>query len=168
MDYSLTLGAVSYLFWTVSAMEPLLYWPTHHEKRYGIISMEFQVADFAECKNTCIRNQESQPCHAFNFRESDGSCQLVYESKVLVPAEGFEAYAQYLCLTEYPKIENAMESYLNWTGEYPAPKGGIVLFICPKNFTDGIGVHNAKCCASIPDVWCSTFSKEEEAVICPP
>ncbi|CAG0888588.1 unnamed protein product [Darwinula stevensoni] len=31
-----------------------------------------------------------------------------------------------LCLTEYPRIENAKESYLNWMGEYPAPKGSVV------------------------------------------
>ncbi|CAG0894902.1 unnamed protein product [Darwinula stevensoni] len=169
MEYCLTLGVFSCLFWTVSVLEPLVYWPTHYGKRYGTVSFEFQVANFAECKNTCVSKQASQPCYAFNYRESDGSCQLVYENSAqLVPADGFKAFAQFLCLTEYPRIENAKESYLNWTGEYPAPKGAMVLFTCPNNFTDNIDVHNARCCASIPDAWCSTFLEEEEAIICPP
>ncbi|CAG0888591.1 unnamed protein product [Darwinula stevensoni] len=54
MEYSVMLGAFSCFFWAVSAIEPWIYWPTHHGKRYGTVSMEFQVADFAECNNTCV------------------------------------------------------------------------------------------------------------------
>ncbi|CAG0894900.1 unnamed protein product [Darwinula stevensoni] len=69
-------------------------WATPNGKQYGDSSEEFYVADFAEC-NICVWKEESHTRAALKFRESDGSCQLVYESRAqLVPPEGFQAYVE--------------------------------------------------------------------------
>ncbi|CAG0893653.1 unnamed protein product [Darwinula stevensoni] len=92
MDYSLMLAALSSLFWVGSAFEPMVYWAIHPGQRYGLASIEITV-DFEACDAICAHYGKSLPCHAFNFRESDGTCQLVYEGGgQLVPAEGFHAF----------------------------------------------------------------------------
>ncbi|CAG0897585.1 unnamed protein product [Darwinula stevensoni] len=111
----------------------------------------------------------SQPCLAFNYRESDGTCQLLHGgSSQLVPAEGFQAFVQFLCLTDYPKMKNANESFEDWNGEHPAPQGAKVVFTCQKGFVDGPSTHTASCSCNTPDVWCTTFALGEEDGLCPP
>ncbi|CAG0903406.1 unnamed protein product, partial [Darwinula stevensoni] len=74
-----------------------------------------------------------------------------------------------MCLTDYPKIEHAAESFDGWTGKHPAPRGGIVNFSCkhPRGFKDGRMDHQATCSSSVADTWCATFI-ENEKDLCPP
>ncbi|CAG0896482.1 unnamed protein product, partial [Darwinula stevensoni] len=107
------------------------------------------------------------PCYAFNYRESDGSCQLVLNGKSdLVEDNGFTSYVQRLCLTEHPKIQNAKVSFEDWSGEYPAPPGGRVILRCPhsEGFSDGSQLHMAECSSSLSDYWCSSF--KEDIITC--
>ncbi|CAG0897288.1 unnamed protein product [Darwinula stevensoni] len=139
-------------FWDV-----MVYRAAHPWKRYENISFQTKEANFQTCSKRCVL--QTPPCYAFSYRESDGSCQLVLDGKSdLVEANGFESFVRRLCLTEYPKIENATVSFEDWSGEYPAPTGGRVIFRCPhpKGFSDGSQVHTAECSSS-PDSWCSSF-----------
>ncbi|CAG0891252.1 unnamed protein product [Darwinula stevensoni] len=72
------------------------------------------------------------------------------------------------CLTDYPRIEHAKESFVDWTGEHPAPRGGKVKFACihPRGFKDGLKEHHATCSSAVADVWCTTFT-EGEKDLCP-
>ncbi|CAG0902887.1 unnamed protein product [Darwinula stevensoni] len=75
-----------------------------------------------------------------------------------------------LCLTPYPNIENAEKAFEGGSGENPIQPGGKVTFTCkhPRGFTDGSKTHEATCSLAVPDVWCTTFVKEETALLCPP
>ncbi|CAG0900576.1 unnamed protein product [Darwinula stevensoni] len=75
-----------------------------------------------------------------------------------------------LCLTPYPSIENAEEAFEGGTGENPIQPGGKVTFTCkhPRGFSDGSKTHEAACSLAEPDAWCTTFVKEETALLCPP
>ncbi|CAG0893484.1 unnamed protein product [Darwinula stevensoni] len=69
-----------------------------------------------------------------------------------------------LCLTEYPVVENAMVTYKEWNGKYPAPSGALVVFTCVQGFTDGKREHWTLCSSS-PDTWCTSFI--DNKVKCP-
>ncbi|CAG0894911.1 unnamed protein product [Darwinula stevensoni] len=140
-------------------------------QRYGNVSEEMNGVDFSHCSISCMKPNESHPCHAFNFREADGSCQLIRKSKShIVKSEGYQAYVLFLCLTGYPKIQNAEEAFQGWSGAYPAPRGGQVTFTCkhPRGFTDDHNVHMATCASMRPDVWCTTFTDKQTTILCPP
>ncbi|CAG0887398.1 unnamed protein product, partial [Darwinula stevensoni] len=103
----------------------------------------------------CIIN--NPPCHAYNYRESDGSCQLVTDSTSdLVEDDEFQAFAEIVCLMEHPRIEGAKAiPDKGWDGKYPSPKGVMVTFTCenPQGFTDGSQKHSATCAVKDPDSW---------------
>ncbi|CAG0888820.1 unnamed protein product [Darwinula stevensoni] len=105
---------------------------------------------------------QTPPCYAYNYRESDGSCQLVLNGKSdLVEDNGFTSYVQRLCLTEYPKIQKASVSFEDWSGEYPAPPSGRVVLRCLNSvFSDGSQLHTAECSSALSDSWCSSFKEE--------
>ncbi|CAG0900087.1 unnamed protein product [Darwinula stevensoni] len=114
------------------------------------------------CGIKCV--MQTPPCYAFNFRESDGSCQLVINGRSgLVEANGFGSFVQELCLTEHPNIKNAIATFEKWNGEYPAPAGGKVILRCEtaKGFSDGSSLHMATCSSASLDTWCSTFQENE-------
>ena len=69
------------------------------------------------------------------------------------------------CTADYPRIENAKESFEDWTGEDPAPEGGKVTFTCKEGFTDGSTMHTATCSS---DGWRTTFTEDERITLCPP
>ncbi|CAG0899549.1 unnamed protein product [Darwinula stevensoni] len=154
-----------------SSSELIVYWRVHPGQRYGDVSLEVQVADYEECYQKCLKYDPSRPCLGFNFGKRDGICQLVpYDRSVLVPSDEFQAYVQFLCLTDYMKIENAEEAFEGWTGEYPTSPGGTVIFTCkhPQGFKDGSKMHKAICSSVKPDEWCTTFVNEDKALLCPP
>ncbi|CAG0906373.1 unnamed protein product, partial [Darwinula stevensoni] len=94
MGYFLALAALSSLLWVGSAFQPLVYWSIHPGHRYGFVSNEI-TADFEECSAACAQDKPSFRCHAFNFKETDGTCQLVYEGGgELVPENGFQAFVK--------------------------------------------------------------------------
>ncbi|CAG0893110.1 unnamed protein product, partial [Darwinula stevensoni] len=108
--------------------------------------------------------QIPSPCYAFNYRETDRSCQLILNGMSrLVEAKGFQSYVQMLCLREHPPIENAVVSFVGWSGEYPAPARAIVTFRCdhPKGFSDGARIHKAECATFNPDSWHISFKPGE-------
>ncbi|CAG0900250.1 unnamed protein product [Darwinula stevensoni] len=153
------------------SVEVPTYWAAFEGQRYGNISEEMNGVDFSDCSMSCMKHNKSHPCHAFNFREADGSCQLIRKSKShIVKSEGYQAYVQFLCLTDYPKIQNAQETFQGWNGAYPAPQGGQVVYKCnhPRGFTDGHEVHMATCGSMRPDTWCTTFADKKTTILCPP
>ncbi|CAG0885700.1 unnamed protein product [Darwinula stevensoni] len=153
------------------SVEVPTYFAVFEGQRYGNISEEMNGMDFSDCSISCMKHNESHPCHAFNFKETDGSCQLIRKNQShLVKSEGYQAYVQFLCLTDYPKIQNAEESFHGWNGAYPAPRGGQVVFKCkhPGGFTDSHKVHVATCASMRPDVWCTTFINKRTTMLCPP
>ncbi|CAG0897587.1 unnamed protein product, partial [Darwinula stevensoni] len=94
MTSPLALLAFSGLLWIGSAFKPGVYWEVHPGLQYRGVSKEIS-ADLEECKAACARDEPSMPCLAFNFMESSGTCQLVYEGrKRLVPTDGFEAFVK--------------------------------------------------------------------------
>ncbi|CAG0884305.1 unnamed protein product [Darwinula stevensoni] len=105
MANTLMVFTVSCLFWIGSASEPVVYWELHPGERYGLVSKEIS-ADFEKCENICAKDDPSLPCKAFNYRESDGTCQLVYKDGVqLVPADDFQAFVKFSCLEEDSKMK---------------------------------------------------------------
>ncbi|CAG0882691.1 unnamed protein product [Darwinula stevensoni] len=167
---SMWLAVLSCLFWKES-VEVDTYYAALEGQRYGNVSEKMTGMDFLECSLSCLKHKESRPCHAFNFREADGSCQLIRNNKShTLNAEGFQAYVQFLCLTDYPKIQNAEEAFHGWSGAHPVPQGGQVEFNCshPRGFTDGRKVHTATCASIRPDEWCTTFANKRNLVLCPP
>ncbi|CAG0895536.1 unnamed protein product [Darwinula stevensoni] len=161
MDHPSMLTAFACLHWIASAYEVDLHWYVHKGERYGNVSREEQFFEFPECKAEC-KKQDGQ-CHGFNYRESDGTCELLRPGgNRLIPANGFKAYARFSCLTEYPKIAKAVETFEGWDGKYPAAERGVVVFTCPYRFTDGYEKHAAICSCVEPDVWCTTFKLDVE------
>ncbi|CAG0885699.1 unnamed protein product [Darwinula stevensoni] len=125
----------------------------------------------SDCSISCMKHKESHHCHAFNFREAYGSCQQIRKSKShIVNSEGYQAFVQFLCLTDYPKIQNTEEAFHGWSGAYPAPRDGQVIFKCkhPRGFTDGHKVHMATCASMRPDAWYTTFADKRTTILCPP
>ncbi|CAG0898643.1 unnamed protein product [Darwinula stevensoni] len=158
MDYLLKLAQLSCLLWIVSGNELQVYWAVHPGERYENVSRLLMTSYFGECSSRCAKERPSDQCLAFNFRESDGACELLHGgSSRLIPANGFQAYAQFLCVTDYPTIKNAKPTFEGWKGEYPAPQGASVRFACDTGFTDGSKEHRASCSCSEPDLWCTTF-----------
>ncbi|CAG0900086.1 unnamed protein product [Darwinula stevensoni] len=141
------------------------HYAAHPGMRYSNVSSETAEPTLGVCGIKCV--MQTPPCYAFNYRESDGSCQLVINGRSgLVEANGFKSYVQRLCLTEHPDIANARASFDGWSGEYPAPAGGKVSFRCEaaNGFSDGSFLHVATCSSVSPDTWCSSF--QEDAVHC--
>ena len=94
MTSSLTLFAFFCLPWIGSALKPAVYWKVHPGLQYRGVSKEIS-ANLEECQAACAKDDSFMPCFAFNFIESNGSCQLVYENrKRLVRAEGYEAFVK--------------------------------------------------------------------------
>ncbi|CAG0898512.1 unnamed protein product, partial [Darwinula stevensoni] len=161
----------------VACVELIPYLGVHPGQRYENVTSESQELSLGTCTINCVM-QEPIPCYAFNYRETDRSCQLIlnrtselvdangYWTSELVDANGYWSYAQWLCLREYPTIENAIVSFEGWNGTYPAPARGIVKFRCehPKGFSDGALLHTAECAPLNPDSWCISF--REGAVQC--
>ncbi|CAG0882825.1 unnamed protein product [Darwinula stevensoni] len=165
----LTPVLISCLFWAGSSSKIIVYHAVHQGRRYGNAPQQFQAKNLEDCTVKCARTNPSGPFLAFNFRERDGFCQLIHNEKSgLVPSDGYQAYVQFLCLTDYPRMEHATESFVAWTGEHPAPPGGEVKFSCihRRGFEDGRKEHLATCSSTEADSWSSTFI-EGERVLCP-
>ncbi|CAG0890830.1 unnamed protein product [Darwinula stevensoni] len=165
----LTPVLISCLFWAGSSSHILVYRAVSRGRRYGNVSHQFQAKSFEDCPVKCSRINPSRPCLAFNFREQNGFCQLIHtEKSSLAPSDGYQAYVQFLCLTDSPRIEHAKESFVSWTGEHPAPPGAEVNFVClhPRGFIDGLKVHRAACSTVVADAWSTTFI-EGERDLCP-
>ncbi|CAG0898761.1 unnamed protein product [Darwinula stevensoni] len=146
----------------VASVELIPYLGVHPGQRYENVSSESQELSLGMCTINCVM-QKPIPCYAFNYRETDRSCQLILNRMSrLVDANGYWSYVQWLCLREYPTIENAKVSFEGWNGKYPAPARGIVKFRCehPKGFSDGALLHTAECAPLNPDSWCISFRKE--------
>ncbi|CAG0891348.1 unnamed protein product [Darwinula stevensoni] len=166
----LTPVLIPCLFWSGVSSKFNVYHAVYQGQRYGNLSLELKVENFEECHLKCVMIKASQACYAFNHNEKDGSCQLIHNGKShLVPSTEYQAYVQFLCLTDYPRIENAEESFDGWTGKHPAPRGGMVNFSCkhPRGFRDGQKDHQATCSSFVADAWCATFI-ENEKDLCPP
>ncbi|CAG0898308.1 unnamed protein product [Darwinula stevensoni] len=148
----------------VASTDSLAHYAAHPGQRYGNIALATRERTLGLCGRKCAKRKP--PCYAFNYRETDGSCQLVLDGKSgLLEGNDYSSYVQRLCLTEHPKIPSAKVSYEEWNGEYPAPPGAMVILRCehPRGFSDGSSIHTARCSAS-PDSWCSSF--QENAVQC--
>ncbi|CAG0898724.1 unnamed protein product [Darwinula stevensoni] len=142
----------------------LKYYATKQGQRYGDVSRRVSTRSMGNCNILCS-SLRPKACKAYNYRSSDGSCELVEKDKSsLIPSEGYQAYVQKFCLTEHPMVENADLTYLRWNGKYPAPSGAKVLFHCEEGFTDGKKDHWATCSDS-PDSWCTSFVVD--GVSCP-
>ncbi|CAG0896546.1 unnamed protein product [Darwinula stevensoni] len=108
MANTVTVFTLSGLFWIGSALEPVAYWELHPGERYGLVSKEVS-ADFKECENICAKDDPSLPCKAFNYRESDGNCQLVYKDGVrLLPADDFQAFVKFSCLEDDSRMRSRL------------------------------------------------------------
>ncbi|CAG0905040.1 unnamed protein product, partial [Darwinula stevensoni] len=150
------------VFRGVTSTDIIAHYAAHSGWRYHNVSLERTTPTFGTCGKKCV--MQTPPCYAFNYRESDGSCQLVHNGKSdLVKADGYNSYTQWLCLTEYPTIPNAKVSFEGWSGEYPAPKGAMVTLLCddPKGFSDGSPLHTSRCSSGAPDAWCSSFQEDD-------
>ncbi|CAG0899018.1 unnamed protein product [Darwinula stevensoni] len=165
----LTPVFISCLFWAGSFSKIIVYHAVHQGRRYGNASQQFQAKNLEDCTVKCARTNPSGPFLAFNFRERDGFCQLIHNEKSgLVPSDGYQAYVQFLCLTDYPRIEHATESFVGWSGHHPAPPSGEVSFACiqRRGFVDGWKEHRASCSSTEADSWRATFT-EGERNLCP-
>ncbi|CAG0896448.1 unnamed protein product, partial [Darwinula stevensoni] len=166
------LGAISFIFLHgVTSTDFVAHHAVHLGEKYENITLETKEAE--RRRNERRRNESvricgircvlpTPPCYAFNYRESDGSCQLVSnETSGLVESDGFIAYVQRLCLTEHPTIQNAEVSFEHWSGKFPAPPGGKVILRCqhPTGFSDGSQLHTAECASASPDTWWSSFKE---------
>ncbi|CAG0888061.1 unnamed protein product [Darwinula stevensoni] len=144
--FCLTLGgAFSMEFPTFHAVHPGL--------KYDAVSVETWEVSQVMCSIRCVLQHPT--CSAFNYRETDGSCQLVTGGlSDLVDDGGFKAFAQMHCLRDHPMIYGAKAVYEHgWNGEYPAPKGAMVSLVCenPQGFVDGSKL--ATCAIERADIW---------------
>ncbi|CAG0901736.1 unnamed protein product [Darwinula stevensoni] len=129
--------------------------------RYDNVALTSAESSLRACTKKCLNREP--PCYAFNYRESDGLCQIVGSgTSGVVEEEGFSSYVQEFCLREYPKIQNAVEALEGWDGNYPVTPRGRVVFRCeyPGGFSDGSSVHTAEC-SSLPDTWYSSFKEDQ-------
>ena len=94
MRHHLKLALLSCLFWSGSSKEILVYWAAHSGQRYGNVSLEFQGTDIGHCSLQCAKSGSPRTFHAFNFRITDGSCQLIRDSSHLVPSDGYQSWVQ--------------------------------------------------------------------------
>ncbi|CAG0902684.1 unnamed protein product [Darwinula stevensoni] len=146
----------------VASVELIPYLGVHKGQRYENVTSESQELSLGTCTINCVMH-EPIPCYAFNYRETDRSCQLILNRMSrLVDANGYWSYVQWLCLREYPTIENAKVSFEGWNGTYRAPARGIVKFRCehPRGFSDGALLHTAECAPLNPDSWCISFRED--------
>ncbi|CAG0884360.1 unnamed protein product [Darwinula stevensoni] len=153
-----------FLVQTAVSVDLTPYIDVHPGKRFKNVSKTSVEKSLGMCNIECVRQEPI--CNAFNFRKSDGSCQLVRAATSdLVDGEGYEAYTQNICLSKHPEIKGANVTYdKGWDGKYPAPNGATVAFTCKENnqgFTDGSLEHTATCAAKDPDSWCTSTSFEE-------
>ena len=78
----------------VASVQLIPYYFVHPGQRYANVTLEFVTPDFGGCNIYCVL-PKSSPCYAFNYREADGSCQLVQHGNgSLVEADGYESYVQ--------------------------------------------------------------------------
>ncbi|CAG0895492.1 unnamed protein product [Darwinula stevensoni] len=150
-----------YLSRDVASVDLIPYFRVHPGQRYENVTSESQELSLGSCTVNCVL-QEPSACSAFNYRETDGSCQLILNGKSkLVEANGYLSYVQ-----KYPMIENAKVSFEKWSGEYPAPAGVNVILRCehPNGFSDGAHLHTVQCASFMPDSW--QFSFRKSAVQC--
>ena len=78
-----------------------------------------------------------------------------YRKTIIAKSHGISGH----CLIEHPRIEGASAAYASgWDGKYPAPRGGMVTFVCgdSQGFTDGSKEHSATCAAESADSWSTT------------
>ncbi|CAG0886643.1 unnamed protein product [Darwinula stevensoni] len=77
----------------VISIDFVAHYVAHPGKRYENITFETKEASVRICGVRCVL--QTPPCYALNYRESDGSCQLVFNGKSgLVEANGFTSYVQ--------------------------------------------------------------------------
>ena len=65
------------------------------EERYQAVALESRESNLARCSLKCTHADPKAPCKAFNFRPSDGSCQLIVDGdRRTVPADGYLAFTR--------------------------------------------------------------------------
>ena len=70
------------------------YKAAHPGQRFANFTVRSTKSHLGSCSSHCSM-QGRDSCYAFNYRRSDGSCQLVMQGTVsLVEAEGYKSYAQ--------------------------------------------------------------------------
>ncbi|CAG0884308.1 unnamed protein product [Darwinula stevensoni] len=126
------------------------------------------------CPHECVSREEASSCepgtvittNVDNCQSSELCCQRTAPEASTTSSPAPAVVVE--CKTDYPRIENAEESFEGWTGESPAPDGGQVLFTCKQGFTDGSATHMATCSSSTKDAWSATFKEDERTTLCPP
>ena len=82
------------LFPDVSPEKLTPYFAVHAGQRYENVTMEFKGLSLGDCHMYCA-NEEESPCYAFNYRETDDSCQLILKgNNSLVASEGYQSFVQ--------------------------------------------------------------------------
>ncbi|CAG0892595.1 unnamed protein product [Darwinula stevensoni] len=82
----------------------LEYQLTSPGKRYKAVARESREASSASCAVKCIHADPKAPCGAFNFRPSDGSCQLISSrNHEMIPADGYLAFTHLRDEVVYPE-----------------------------------------------------------------
>ena len=77
----------------VASTDFLTHFAVHPGQRYGDVTFTTRERTLGLCGMSCARRRP--PCYAFNYRESDGSCQLVLEGKSgLLESNGYSSYVQ--------------------------------------------------------------------------
>ena len=72
----------------------LTFYAVHPGERYGNASRSAPTRHMGDCSILCS-SQRSTPCKAYNYRSSDGSCELITIGKSsLIPSKGYQAYVQ--------------------------------------------------------------------------
>ncbi|CAG0884310.1 unnamed protein product [Darwinula stevensoni] len=126
------------------------------------------------CPFECVSREEASSCepgtaitaNVGNCQSSELCCQRMAPEANTTSSPAPVVKAE--CTADYPRIENAKESFEGWTGEDPAPEGAKVLFTCEQGFADGSATHTATCSPSSPDAWSATFKEDERTTLCPP
>ncbi|CAG0895493.1 unnamed protein product, partial [Darwinula stevensoni] len=92
-----------YLSRDVASVDLIPYFRVHHGQRYENVTSESQELSLGSCTVNCVL-QEPSACSAFNYRETDGSCQLILHGKSkLIEANGYLSYVQSEEVHLYPE-----------------------------------------------------------------
>ena len=99
------------LFRPTVSEEASIYYTVHRDMRYWNVSRESHERCLGLCSIRCFISEP--PCRAFNYRGSDGSCQLVTNAKSdLLPGNGYEAFSHsvassFFAFCNYKSIVNS-------------------------------------------------------------
>ncbi|CAG0901595.1 unnamed protein product [Darwinula stevensoni] len=92
-------------------------------QRYENVTLESQEPTVRTCTIICVM-QIPSPCYAFNYRETDRSCQLILNGMSrLVGADGFQSYVQSEKIHKYPECR-LTEKGREYAGRVSATESG--------------------------------------------